>query len=59
MANILDAYPVIRFSSLDAASELAASNAADDPDFTYTVEPSGDRFVIVIRDEDGLVVGAL
>jgi len=57
--NIINAYPIIRFASEAAAAELAAANAADDPDFTYTVTASGDRFVVAVYDEDGIFIGCL
>lgn len=50
---------ITRFKNEAKAIELAAINEASDVGSTYTVEASGDFFVIAIRDEDGFKVGVL
>lgn len=52
--------PTTRFRYQDNAQLIADACAAGDPDATYTVEPSGEMFVITIRDAaDGYMLGTL
>jgi hypothetical protein len=45
------------FRPIDAATKLAAELQANDPDWTYTVEPRGEgRAVILCHDEDGHLI---
>lgn len=57
---LLDKLPVTIFKTEEKAAELAALNAAGDPDSSYTVEawlPKG--YVIVVSDFDGFRLGVL
>lgn len=51
--------PIVLFRTAEAAALVAATNAAGDPDWTYVVEASGERFVVAVYDEHGNKVGVL
>jgi hypothetical protein len=58
--TIIDRHPITRFATRDAAITAAMANEAYEQDgWTYTVTAAGERFVVVIREEDGAKVGCL
>lgn len=52
--------PITRYATeAKAAKVMEGWTEADTEGWTYTVVPSGDWFVIEVRDETGFVLGAL
>lgn len=59
MSTIIDRYPPTHFATAAAAAAVADRCAADDDDCSYTVTPSGVWFVIIVRDNLGVLIGTL